>query len=467
MGSEGFVHRMFRGDNSLGMGRPKFLSDQLANKALYISIYQDAADFDEGGPAVGIGRARGGAGGSQLLRAWNELIGPIAREMAAIRVEPQEFNGAAAAGNTMTAGSILLPAQVDAYRAWIRRCIAVLNRTIDTARAGAAAAAKYFGRLMSEELTAPGGAGLVPGAAGGPANQVFVQANVVINGNGDPHPNAGTRADGLAPITTDLAIAIHAGSTDNFTAQADYPMSFAWWNGLGALATAQIAAIRGELLIAAGTNTADVAVNRLLEDFDSANYNLRGAGGWAGWNAALAAQALFSAGVDRIRTYFECLLRADIAARPYGDIFRAVMQKANADAAPAGVTAARQVGPRATKISYLKATENDSTPARMTRSEVVEVPVPFDVKMKLEAIGKLRFDTRFVRKLMFITNTNRLLRLKLQRELLEERRAVVGSIRTLAPGVTEYGQDPFGANDVYESQTYAGESRFPSTRSGF
>jgi hypothetical protein len=97
----------------------------------------------------------------------------------------------------------------------------------------------------------------------------------------------------------------------------------------------------------------------------------------------------------------------------------------------------------------------------------VEVPVPFDVKMKLESLGKLRFDTRFIRKLVFITNTGRLLRLKLQRELLEERRAVVGSIRTLAPGVTEYGQDPFGANDVYESQTYAGEPRFPSTRSGF
>lgn len=94
------------------------------------------------------------------------------------------------------------------------------------------------------------------------------------------------------------------------------------------------------------------------------------------------------------------------------------------------------------------------------------MPVSFNAKMKLETIGKLRFDTRFVRKLMFITNVGRLLRLKLQRELLEERRAVVGSIRTLAPGVTEYGQDPFGADDVYESRTYAGEPRFPSTRSG-
>jgi hypothetical protein len=59
LGTAGFVHRIFRGDNNLGMGRPKFISDQLFNKALFGSVYIEAKDFDEGGPLTGVGIARG------------------------------------------------------------------------------------------------------------------------------------------------------------------------------------------------------------------------------------------------------------------------------------------------------------------------------------------------------------------------------------------------------------------------
>ncbi len=62
LGTAGFVHRIFRGDNSLGMGRPKFLSDQLFNKALFGSVYQLREDYDEAGPGVGAGIARGREG---------------------------------------------------------------------------------------------------------------------------------------------------------------------------------------------------------------------------------------------------------------------------------------------------------------------------------------------------------------------------------------------------------------------
>ncbi|NBU11558.1 MAG: hypothetical protein EBS84_21565, partial [Proteobacteria bacterium] len=58
-GSAGFIHRIFRGDNALGMGRPKFLSDQMFNKPLFGSVYQSRQDWDEAGPAVGIGHSRG------------------------------------------------------------------------------------------------------------------------------------------------------------------------------------------------------------------------------------------------------------------------------------------------------------------------------------------------------------------------------------------------------------------------
>jgi hypothetical protein len=75
-GSAGYVHRIFRGDNGIGMGRPKFLSDQIFNKALFGSVYQSRHDWDEGGPLVGIGAARGRATGSLFLGA---LQGPMLR----------------------------------------------------------------------------------------------------------------------------------------------------------------------------------------------------------------------------------------------------------------------------------------------------------------------------------------------------------------------------------------------------
>lgn len=79
-GSEGFIHRIFRGDNGLGMGRPKFLSDQLFNKPLFGSVYQSRQDWDEGGPAVGIGKARGYA--EAATRSVGHTLRVMQRQMA-------------------------------------------------------------------------------------------------------------------------------------------------------------------------------------------------------------------------------------------------------------------------------------------------------------------------------------------------------------------------------------------------
>ena len=75
LGSAGYVSRIFRGDNDTGMGRPKFLSDQLFNKALFGSVYQAQSDYDEGGPSVGIGAARG----------RGAFIGPVVAAMQGLR----------------------------------------------------------------------------------------------------------------------------------------------------------------------------------------------------------------------------------------------------------------------------------------------------------------------------------------------------------------------------------------------
>jgi hypothetical protein len=88
-----------------------------------------------------------------------------------------------------------------------------------------------------------------------------------------------------------------------------------------------------------------------------------------------------------------------------------------------------------------------------------------EVRERLEAIGRMRFDTRFVRNMFFVTNVVRLLRLKLQRELTDGRGVLAASHQAVAAAVTEFGADPFGPNETLSSRRpgevrrYADEDR--------
>jgi hypothetical protein len=81
------MQRIFRGDNSLGMGRPKFLSDQLFNKSLLGSVYRSSADFDEAGPGVGAGISRGRAGVGAKLPAIRYLREVVVPTLTALHTE--------------------------------------------------------------------------------------------------------------------------------------------------------------------------------------------------------------------------------------------------------------------------------------------------------------------------------------------------------------------------------------------
>jgi rubrerythrin len=61
-----FLNRIVSGDDSLMMGRPKFLSDQLANKALMNTIVPLPSSWDESGPAGSNAFTRGANSGSIL-----------------------------------------------------------------------------------------------------------------------------------------------------------------------------------------------------------------------------------------------------------------------------------------------------------------------------------------------------------------------------------------------------------------
>jgi hypothetical protein len=84
---------------------------------------------------------------------------------------------------------------------------------------------------------------------------------------------------------------------------------------------------------------------------------------------------------------------------------------------------------------------DDDDPA----SGLKQVQMGANARAKLEmlhAIGKLRFDTRFVRNLFFISNVQRVMRLKLNQELTQYRNVLVNDHSVINPGVTEYGSIP-------------------------
>jgi len=76
LGTAGFVQRICRGDNDLGLGRPKFISDQLFNKVMFGSIYPMKALYDEAGPGGQVlrGRQNWGDPGTRRVAARNSSL---------------------------------------------------------------------------------------------------------------------------------------------------------------------------------------------------------------------------------------------------------------------------------------------------------------------------------------------------------------------------------------------------------
>lgn len=73
-------------------------------------------------------------------------------------------------------------------------------------------------------------------------------------------------------------------------------------------------------------------------------------------------------------------------------------------------------------------------------------------KDRLENVGTYRWNTRVVRNLFFITNVVRLVRLKLSRELTQNRNVIVNSHDAVSAGVTEYGG--FNPNETLANREY-------------
>lgn len=75
-----------------------------------------------------------------------------------------------------------------------------------------------------------------------------------------------------------------------------------------------------------------------------------------------------------------------------------------------------------------------------------------EIARNLTLVGMARFNTTIIRKLVFITQLQRIVRKQLSRVLTHERDVLRSSHAGVAPEVTEYGFDPYSANEVSTSR---------------
>ena len=92
------------------------------------------------------------------------------------------------------------------------------------------------------------------------------------------------------------------------------------------------------------------------------------------------------------------------------------------------------------RLWYIKPTNetNDPNDYEFNRTDMSHVNIDPNFKKMVQLIGKLRFNTRFVRNLFFLVNLYRSLRLKLRMDLTYNKNVVVKSHAVTRPDNTEF-----------------------------
>jgi len=429
------LHRIFRGDANLGMGRPKFLSDQLYNKALLGSIYPAGLDA----AAATLNQDVGAAGSAPQMTPAQKQAANVLRQILAVQKDINTLSDAfslqitnlnqayvnasiaaaatAEAANNGDGANFLVAAQVDAA---------------DLNAAANAAEAPYFNnvRLLARLRIADDAFAAIGADAGAKAASLKAVTNLRAAVKGY-FKNTLTPA---ALVLSNKVQAINAKIAD----------TAAIYN-----ANAFTAAVNARVLDA---NTALVA----LLPADNVNNTL--VDGTVAQSAAFVAGAVlervfnvygtsaaFTAVLANTLKAQETALVNNILANP--NVQRLVVQTADRGGN--------------TVLTYIKNTDDAAnTTAHGYGAPVVKTVTVEASLERLEGIAQSRFDTRFVRNLFFITNVVRLLRLKLNRELTQSRNVVVSSHYAVASGITEYGADPFGVNQVLGTNTVQNRAQF-------
>ena len=412
-GSSGHTHmsnspiqRIFRGDNTLGMGRPKFLSDQIYNKCLFGSIYPSAAFYDEAGPNVGAGYGRGNSlieGAIVHARSLlDEIFGNYINAFA-----PPDVQKATSIDNITTIGAKitklrsepLLSARFRKLSALLSAEYAIIAPKLVNSYADLGSVNTSFAHIRSRVLLLMRSSLRIPTADW---RSIFGQLHIFDNAQS-------AQLNGQQTIDT---MGTNLGIYDNHMQINTVVEYFD-------LITNRLLSTWNPLQQGAGVNALDQQGNQL-----NANDQIT--------------QLDFDNFVDT-RMFVNLSTDLETMEQMFKD-------RTNPDQYYAG----RSV------LTYLK---NDPSTGQ---AKVVTVypPVPNISVLDFSSQGHIRFNTAFVRNIFFITNVLRVIRLKLNRELTQSRNLLVSSHAAVAPGLTEYGFDPYLPNQIANSTTMMNEAQF-------
>jgi hypothetical protein len=588
-GSAGFVHRIFRGDNGIGMGRPKFLSDQLFNKALFGSVYQSRHDWDEGGPLVGIGAARGINMDESMDQVYDQFVsnckdtfknigadgsvsnGPIKGIKARIDANPIEPNKvrllelilkkSLVPSETDNGQNIFRPVRVarrlgslrgdqpgkvgdyygrrdqilqvfgssaanmydlleTLYTDWQAHPSAAMSSAARTAfeslKQNCPITMEKIGPIMQQAFVwrpyivnaaavvdPAGWPTSVTGAEATPRNQQNTTYNILMEttlrrvdtaltmmcqnmeGLIDLYRRAISRTQSqsvvvqwqklilleLSKLTvsgrqlgspSDQSEITHIPAPNNpglyLPAYLTEATCFGLIDALGGQNDTICTILRG---LVARISAMDPILNTHIPLFISfivlliINVDCKLISSLPAANRIANPQFAKIADDLLFRLAAACMTPYELDEtmhRSQGTIGAIV---------PAP-------GKRATKLYWLRKEDSRMSDRPYDAIRKVQLQAPRNgeanqTRSGLEAIGRMRFDTRFVRNMFFITNVMRLVRMKLSRELTHSRSVLRASHMAVAAGVTEYGSDPFTPNEVYQSDDKMGVSRWDDT----
>lgn len=473
MASHALVGRMFRGEGGTGMGRPRFLSDQVFNKALFGSVYPDAEMVDETGPRLPPHHRP-----DAVRELYNVLVNM--ERIAGVLVAHGEMFLAEA---RIAAEAVAALARAEALNVvGLHGAIYAPNGAphryalaIDRHMAAYAVVAAYQGLAAGWDVAERGrviaAAGAFAAAAGqreiqqmliAPVSDEGIYARVLLQGERGAAFEAARR--GLE----DIMVGQVQGSFGPESLWRDVRTVIGAWGAFWD-SDVQVRSLPGMQPIHALVEVLDDAYGEhIINGNPTFDARTNDAGARAQVPAArpgppwdnhgnimaelVAGRAVPAAWNPTTHPGSWIHLAGSFYRLMANPQHRANILQALRSRGVVGARIARTLPvvpmlnrvPDVGLLTYMK--DEDETHV------LQRVPITGVQALVLSRIGKARFDTTFIRKLVLITNVHRIVRRQLGRTLAQDRSVILRSHASVAPGVTEYGFDPYTPNEVSDSR---------------
>ena len=477
---------IFIGDDSLGMGRPKFLSDQLFNKVLTQSVYNDR--HVELLPSTKID--------TELLRLWSNYVKYHKvinnNKNYTMLIEEKALAGTQADGNnintnngtiiyidnnnlktkslTNTNGDVKFsdfklqaakyPLTGEAYGARLKALITVLQAEIAPALAAVNVAG--IGATVLETITY---AQLFAGVGGGvdATNSIITHLNLLIatinNGAVDYAVNVQVLFDEVKKyyLTANINVqkSINKLIKDNIIV-----------GGINLGEFGKKVELYYKLIITMLFNfyTTLDAANITRVDWLNDAYDFAAATG-----AGKLANSGIVTGVDNpnpdLQMYLKIATNYNNAMSSFNDKCKAVVAADGFPIAEIDInTLFNYTNPSKTNITtkneLYKRHTDDGQLSYVKDDKIHYLSFPSKTMALFDKNYEYRFNTTVIRNLFFITNLNRVLRLLFEKTLTHSRNVIKHGLEFTNPSLTEYGQFPMFPNETFDSKQNNNLSRY-------